>query len=90
METEILKSDIPMNTIIGQLVAKSGANLAAFGGGLAVVLTFAADLAQWVAICGGALGLFAGALGIYSKVQEIKLNNLKILDMTCSQNQNSK
>lgn len=82
MVTEIKNSEQPMTyyDIFIELLHKSGSSIAGAGGSLAVVLTYTADLAQWVGIFGGALGLVAGVLGVYSKWQEIKFRALQMSD----------
>jgi len=71
-------SEESMNNILNEILKHSGASLASFGGGLAVILTYGANLAQWVAIFGGALGLVAGILGIILKFKEIISKNQEI------------
>ena len=80
MVTEIKypNSEQPMTlNILSEILKYSGTSIAALGGGLAVIMTFIANLATWVAVLGGAIGLVVGILGIVLKVQEIRFKNLQ-------------
>ena len=82
MVTEIRKSEKSMNIehFIDELLITAGASIAGVGGSLAVILTFLGGFAEWVAILGGSIALIGGLLGVYGKVQEIRLKQIQFTE----------
>lgn len=66
------KETMSIQQIFNEVTASAGASITALMGGSTVLITYLANLAQWVGILGAALTLVGGAMGIYAKWQEIK------------------